>query len=97
MQEVRRAVERVDDPDEFAFAAAAAFFAEKFVLRVALGHRRDDLGFRLAIHVGDEIVAAFSVDFERIEPREAPHDRIAGAPGGAHTDIEQWMHNVALE
>ena len=57
----------------------------------------DDVGLGLAIDVGDEVVAALAVDFQRIEARQAAHDQIAGAPRGAHADIEQWLHRLALE
>ena len=97
MQKIRRAVERIDDPDEFAVAAAAAFLGEKRVLRVAAANGGDDVGFGLAVDVGDEIVAALAVDFQRIEPRQALDDQIAGAPRGTHADIEEWLHRVALE
>ncbi len=97
MQEIGGAVERIDDPDEFAVAAAAAFLGEEGVLRVAAANGGDDVGLGLAVDVGDEIVAALAVDFQGIEAREAAYDQIAGAPRGAHADIEQWLHRVALE
>ena len=74
-----------------------AFLGEKRVLRVAAANGRDDVRFGLAVDVGDEIVAALAVDFQRIEARQALDDQIAGAPRGAHADIEQWLHKVALE
>ena len=40
----------------------------------------------------DEVVAALGVDFDRIEARQAAHDQVAGAPGGADADIEEWLH-----
>ncbi len=97
MQEIRGAVERIDDPHVLAVAAAAAFLGEKRVLRVAAADGGDDVGLGLAVDVGDEIVAALAVDLQGIEAREAAYDQIAGAAGGAHADIEQWLHNVALE
>ena len=57
----------------------------------------DDLRLGLAIDVRDEVVAAFAVDFQRIETRQAAHDQIAGAPRGTHADIEQWLHKLAVE
>ena len=77
--------------------AAAAFLGEKGVMRVAAANRRDDVRLGLAVDVGDEIVAALAVDLQRIEARQAAHDQIAGAPRGAHADIEQWLHKVAVE
>src|SRR6185312_12587624 len=57
VQEIRGAVERVDDPDEFVVAAAAAFLGEKGMLRVAAANGGDDVRFGLAVDVRDEIVA----------------------------------------
>jgi hypothetical protein len=69
-----------------------AFLAENGVLGVAAANGGDDVGFGLAVDVGDEVVAALGVDFDGIEARQAAHDQITGAPGGAHADIEQWLH-----
>src|SRR5882757_3701900 len=97
MQEIRRAIEGIDDPDELIVAAAAAFLGEKCVLRVATANGGDDVGFGLAVDVGDEIVAPLAVDFQGIEARKAAHDQITGAAGGTHADIEEWLHKRALE
>ena len=97
MQEIRRAIERVDDPDEFTVAVAAAFLGQEGMLRVAAADGRDDVGLGLAVDVGDEIVASLAVDFQRIETRQAADDQITGAPGGTHADIEQWLHRLGLE
>ena len=67
MQEVGRAVERIDDPDELVVAAAARFLAQHRVLRVAAPDGGDDVRFGLAVDVGDEVVAALGVDFDGIE------------------------------
>ena len=45
MQEISRAIERVDDPDELVVAGSAAFLGEKRMLRVAAANRGDDVGF----------------------------------------------------
>ena len=49
--------------------AAAALLGEKGVIGMAAPDGRDDLRLGLAVDVGDEIVAALGVDFERIETR----------------------------
>ena len=97
MQEIRRAVERIDDPNVLALAGAAAFLGEERVIGMAAANGRDDVRLGLAVDVGDEVVAALGVDLQGIETREAAHDQVAGAPRGAHADIEKWLHRVALE
>ena len=97
MQEIGGAVERIDDPDELTVTAAARFLAEYGMLRMAPADRCDNVRFGFAVDVRHEIVAAFGIDFDRIETRQAAHDQITGAPGGAHSDIEQWLHKVAVE
>ncbi len=97
VQEIGRAIERVDDPDEFTVAAAAGLLPEHCVLRMAAADGGDDVRFGLAVDVGDEIVAALGVDLDRIETRQAAHDQITGAPGRAHADIEERLHKRAVE
>ena len=92
VQEIRRAVERIDDPHVLAVAGAAALLGEERVIGMAAANGRDDLGLGLAVDVGDEVVAALGIDLERIETREAAHDEIAGAARGAHADVEKWLH-----
>ena len=97
MQKIRGAIERIDDPHVFVVTAAAGFLAQHGVLRIAAANGGDDVRFGFAVDIGDEVVAALGVDFDRIETRQAAHDQITGAPGGAHADIEQWLHDVAVE
>ena len=74
MQEIGGAIERIDDPRELIFAAAARFLGVDCVLRVAAPDGRDDVRLGLAVDVGDEIIAAFAVDFQGIESRQAFDD-----------------------
>ncbi len=67
VQEIRRAIEGVDDPEVFALAAAAALLGENCVIRVAAADDGDDLRLGLAVDVRDEVVAALAVDFQGIE------------------------------
>ena len=97
MQKIGGAVQRIDDPHEFVLAAAAGFLSQDGVLRVAAADGRDDVRFGLAVDVGDEIIAPLGVDLQGIEAREAFDDQIAGAARGAHCDIEEGLHKVALE
>ena len=77
--------------------AAAALLGEERVIGMAAADGRDDLRLGLAVDVGDEVVAALGVDLQGVETREALHDEVAGAPRGAHADIEKWLHTGALE
>src|SRR4029077_17929488 len=64
MQKIRGAIERIDDPHELALAAAARFFGQDCVLRIAAVDGGDDVRLGLAVDVGDEIIAALAVDFQ---------------------------------
>jgi hypothetical protein len=97
VQKIRSAVEGVDDPNELAVAALPAFFGEERVIRMAAANGGHDVGFGLAVDVGDEVIAALAVDFQGIEARKTLDDQITGAPGGTHADIEQGLHIGALE
>ena len=74
MQKIGGAIERIDDPHEFILAAAARLFGEHRVLRITAANGRDDVRFGLAVDIRDEIIAAFGVDLERIEARQAFND-----------------------
>ena len=58
MQEIGRAVQRIDDPDRLVRAARAALLGEKGVLRVVAADGGDDLVLGRVIDLGDEVVAA---------------------------------------
>src|SRR6202043_2245954 len=87
MQKIGRAVERVDDPDEFVVARAAAFLREKGVLGVAAADGGDDVGFGLAVDVGDEIVASLAVYFQGIEPGKPRTIQIPAPPAATQAVI----------
>ena len=64
VQEIRGAVERIDDPHVLAVAGAAALLAVEGVIRMSPPHRRDDVRLRLPVDVGDEVVAALGLDLQ---------------------------------
>src|SRR5262249_14302826 len=74
VQEIRRAIERIDDPHRVAFAGLAALLGEKRVLRVELSDLRDDLVFGGPVDLGDEIVAALRGDLQAFQAIHAPDD-----------------------
>ena len=92
VQEIRSAVQGIDDPDVLVIAAAAGLLGENRVIRVTAVNRGNDVRLGLAVDVGDEVVAALGVDFDGIEARQAAHNDIAGAAGRAYSNIEERLH-----
>jgi hypothetical protein len=93
VDEVRGAVERIDDPLRVALAAAAAFLGEDRVTRIRLADDLDDLALGGPVDVGDEVVAALGRHLEAVEPRHAADDELARAARGAYRDVEKCVHD----
>src|SRR5687767_13147826 len=95
MEVVGGAVERIDDPHEFAvdFAAVrAAFLGEEGVVRITLAHGIDDFHLGLGIDLRDEIVLPLLADVEAMDAVHATDDDFTGATGGTDGNIEQRLH-----
>ena len=88
VQEIRRAVERVDDPDGLRFPLHTAFLCEDGVVGIVLVDDLDHGAFRGAIGVADVIVVAFLLDLQLVEVGQVAHQRTARAPRGHHCHIE---------
>jgi hypothetical protein len=93
VQEVGRAVQRVDDPDVLGIAAGAAFLGEEGVVRVAALHGADDVLLGHAVDFADEVVAALGVDLDGVELVDVADDEVAGAARGADADVQNGMHH----
>ena len=74
MQEIGRAVERVDDPDSVRFALCAGFLGEDRVVGVVILDDFDDRVFCCAVGITDEIVVSFLFDIELVELVEMPDE-----------------------
>jgi hypothetical protein len=97
VQEVRRAVERVDDPEPVALPVGPAFLREDRVVGMRLADRVHDLGFGTAVDVRDEVVAALAVDLDLVGALEVPHDVVAGRARGGDGDVfEGERHGAAI-
>ena len=95
MQEIRRAVERVDDPDELVASAAATFLAEKAVVGMRPADRLDDLALRHVVDFAHEVVAALRAHTERRNPVDVANDQVAGASGrGSSWKSYGWTRKV---
>ena len=92
MQEVRRAVERIDDPEGVALARTPAFLGQEGMVGVALADDLDDLGLSRMIDFADEVVAPFRGNRQGFEAVETADDDFAGGPGGPDGDIEKRLH-----
>ena len=74
VQEIGRAVERVDDPDGIGFALCAGFLGEDRVVGVVILDDFDDRVFCSTVGVTDEIVVSFLLDIELVELVEMPDE-----------------------
>src|SRR5688572_26706108 len=94
VQEVRGAVERVDDPGVVVARRRAALFREETVRRVGLAYRRDQDLLGGAIDLAHEVIAVLLADRERADAVEAARNDVAGAARGADRDVEQRVHDL---
>jgi hypothetical protein len=62
------------------------------VVRIVLTDDPDDLCLRLRIDLTDEVVAALGRDRKGLDAVHATNDDLAGAAGGANSDIEKRVH-----
>ena len=92
MQEIRGAIQRIDDPDGVALAGAPAFLGQEGVARVVFADELDDLGLSRMIDFTDEVVAPFRGNRKGFEAVETADDDFASGASGADGDIEKRMH-----
>jgi hypothetical protein len=93
VDEVRGAVERVDDPLVLGLVVRlAGFFGEDGVIGVGGLQRVDDRRFRCLVDLRDEIVVLFLADLNQVEIERRPVDDLRGAAGGLDGDVEHGMH-----
>ena len=93
MQEVRGAVERIDDPDGIAVSRAPALLSQESMARIVLPDELDDLGLGRMIDFADEVVAPLGCDRQGLEAIEAADDDFAGGAGGPDGNIYERMHS----
>ena len=91
VQEIGRAVERIDDPERVVVAAAAALLGEDGVLGVVLMNDFDDGPLGGAVDLTDVVVASFEVTLRALQTRQAADDDFA-ARRAAVGDVEERMH-----
>src|SRR5260370_18296504 len=89
VQEVRGAVEWIDDPPVTLIGAGAraAFLDEKAVIRPRLGEFRADDFLSAAIGGGDEIARSFQRDLQVLDLAEIAFEALTGA-------VRRFRHNV---
>src|SRR3954470_7123990 len=93
MDEVGRAVERIDDPEVLGVGLRCArLLGEEPVLRVRLAHDVDDRFLRRVIHLRDEVLGALQSDAQPAAIKRRAVDDRASASRRAYGDIENWMH-----
>ena len=89
VQEIRGAVERIDDPHEFVVVAAlAAFLSKKCMLRIAAPYSLDDVPLRRRVDLADEVVLALGAHLEAVQPVQAANDDLSGAARGLNGDVQ---------
>ena len=92
VQEVGRAIQRIDDPYRVAVTARATFLGKEGMARVVALDDADDLCFGGLVDLGDEVVAALGRDLQGFHAVQAADDDFAGAAGGAHGNVEKRLH-----
>ena len=88
MNEIRRAIERIDDPLDRTTARGARFLAEKGVVRVGPTDHGDDLSLSGPVDFGDVLVTTLGRHLDGLEPVQAADDDVGRPACGAHGDIE---------
>lgn len=93
VNEVRRAVERIDDPLEFGCVARfAGFFGEDRMIGISGLQRFDDRVFRRLVDFRHEIVLLLLADLDQIEVERCAIDDLSGAASRLDSDVEHGMH-----
>jgi hypothetical protein len=87
VQEVGRAIERIDDPHVVrvrVLVAARAFLGKDRVVRVRGVQRLHDRGLRRVVDLAHEILRSLRGDRQKVEIARAAVDDVAGAARGLH-------------
>ncbi len=92
VQEIRGAIQRIDDPHRLAVAADAALFRQKSMIGVGLADTGDDLPLGGLVHLGHEVIAPLGGDRQGVHPLQAADDDLTGTAGGTNGNIEKWLH-----
>ena len=93
VDEVGRAVERIDDPLELRLAIRfAGFFGEDGVIGIGGVQRLDDGGFGRLVDFRHEVVVLFLADLDAVQIERRAVDDLSGAARGLDSDIEHRMH-----
>ena len=94
--EIGRAIQRVDDPDDVRTVALAGLKAGLFgmdaVVRVGLAQVADDGLFGSPVNFGNVIVGLFLVDGQNVKPLYGAIDQFSGAACGAQGDVQHGLH-----
>jgi hypothetical protein len=93
VQEIRRAVQRVDDPQVVVAGLPAAFLGENTVVGIGSVCDRDDFLFGQPIHLADEIVALFALDAQCVDAFHMAYDHIAGGARGTDRNVQHGMNH----
>ena len=89
VEEVGRAVERVDNPFVLGsgFTVGASFFASDFVMRIGFFERFHQNHFGAAVNIGNEVVECFAVYFDGIQIAGGANHHLPCFTGGFKSGI----------
>ncbi len=97
VDEVRRAVQRIDDPAAFGFLrGGAGLFRQETVVGIGLAHHVHDRFLRRPVHLRHIVVDALGLHLQRAAVERRAIDDGAGAARRAHRDVEHGMHGGAV-
>jgi hypothetical protein len=92
VQEVRRAVERIDDPGVRTFSRCTGLLGDDGVIGIGAMQRFDDGVFGGAVDLRDEIVSLLLLHLQDVHPIERAHDDLSRAPCRPQGDVQHRLH-----
>jgi hypothetical protein len=87
MQEVSRAVERIDDPNKIITVVTTRFFRHEPVAGIGPVKRINNNPLGILVDRGNEVMHPLTRDFQRIHTLDMTYDERPGRTGGTHGNV----------
>ena len=88
VQEIGRAVQRINDPDDVRFATGTRFLGEDGVLGVVPANGLDDRSLGRTVRFTDEVVVTLGLDPDGVELGNLSHQQIARTACGHDRHVQ---------